>query len=254
MPAALKWISSTLVVAGALTALPMACNSTEEAILAALGGGCLLSSDCEDGLVCVFRRCHEPCNTSVDCPLDSDGEHERCMLGEKPNHYCQLGDETACVYNSECPGAQICGRDGECRDQCETDKDCVEDQRCAQASCALAEELNEEGELPLVSDPDVVTGQSCVHDSECAAASAELVCLAGACNYECKGDVDCESHVCEIPAGAPGGRCAPSSVICVPGVQVACDCLGGGIGAQICKPDGTGYDVCKDVNGSCAPP
>jgi len=260
MHSPLKLIGPVLVVpftalAAAVIVPAGGCSATEEALLAALGGECLLSSDCAEGLICVFRRCHQQCNTSVDCPIGSDGEHERCMIGTKPDHFCQLADETLCVYNSECPGEQICGRDGQCRDECVSDKDCVTDQICAQASCALPEELNEDGELPLATSAQgPASGQSCVHDSDCVDVDPAFVCLAGACNYECKADVDCESHVCDKGEGAEGGTCAPSSVICVPGSQVACDCVGGGLGAQICNAQGTGYDVCKDVNGSCAPP
>jgi len=254
MRAALKWIPSTLLFVALGMVLPGGCNATDEALLAALGGGCLLSSDCGDGLICVFRRCHQQCNTSVDCPIGSDGDHDRCMLGAKPDHYCQLADETACVYNSECPGQQICGNDGECRDECATDKDCVQDQLCAQASCALPEELDEDGNLPLAAETSTQSGQSCVLDSDCVGFNPSFVCLPSGCNYECKADIDCESHLCEIPDGEAGGRCGPSATICAPGAQVACDCVGGGVGAQVCLSDGSGYDVCKDVNGSCAPP
>ena len=254
MRASLRWIPSFVLFAVAASLLPGGCAEADEALLAALGGGCLLNSDCEDGLICVFRRCHQQCNTSVDCPVGGDGEHERCMLGSKPDHYCQLEDETACVYNSECPGQQICGNDGECRDECATDKDCVQDQLCVQASCALPEELDDEGKLPVVGSMAPPTGQSCLRDSDCVAFNPSFVCLPSGCNYECKADVDCESHVCDIADGEPGGLCAPSAIVCVPGAQVACDCLGGGVGAQICLPSGDGYDLCKDQNGSCAPP
>lgn len=255
MPSPVKWLTMLVACLVVGTTLQVGCTATDEAILAAIGGDCLINSDCQDGLICVFKRCHEQCNTSVDCPLDDDGEHERCMLGTKPDHYCQLDDERGCVYNSECPGDQICGNDGECRDECATDKDCVEDQQCAQASCALPSELDENGDLPMSTDAqEVPTGQSCLRDSDCTEIDDAFVCLPGGCNYECKADVDCESGRCNVADGAPGGRCAASTINCVPGAQVACDCVGGGVGAQICLADGTGYDVCKDQNGSCAPP
>jgi hypothetical protein len=249
----IRWLAPLVLAAGAAL-VPLACDADTEAALAALGGGCLINSDCGGGLVCVFRRCHQQCNDSVDCPIGEEGLHDRCMIGPKPDHYCQLADENDCVYNSECPGAQICGRDGECRDECETDKDCVPDQLCVSSSCALAEELDDEGQLPLASDPGPPAGTSCTYDSECVSFDPAFVCRAGVCNYECKADVDCESHVCQVAESASGGLCAPPEIACIPGVQVACDCLGGGQGVQVCNAAGTGYDACKDQNGDCGAP
>ena len=45
-----------------------ACNDEQiEAALKALGEGCLIDTDCEGDLVCVFRRCHHECETDKDC-------------------------------------------------------------------------------------------------------------------------------------------------------------------------------------------
>ncbi|MEM6789652.1 MAG: hypothetical protein AAF715_19190 [Myxococcota bacterium] len=249
-------VTGGLGLVAALMPGAVGCTATEEALVAAIGGDCLLNSDCEEGLLCVFRRCHQQCNTSADCPLDDSGENERCMLGTKPDHYCQLPDERACIYNSECPGPQICGNDGECRDQCATDKDCIEDQQCAQATCALPAELDDTGALPLADATESLPdGQSCIRDSECVAFNPDFVCLAGACRYECRDDADCPTRRCNISDGADGGRCAGTTVACVPGAQVECDCIDGTDGVQICDATGDRYGDCVDVNGmSCAPP
>ncbi len=33
-----------------------------------VGDPCTLNSDCNQGLVCTWGKCHQPCHTSVDCP------------------------------------------------------------------------------------------------------------------------------------------------------------------------------------------
>lgn len=38
--------------------------------------------------------------------------------------------------------------------------------------------------------------------------------------------------------------------VCVPGEQTACDCPGGGQGAQVCRDDGSGYDECTGCDGA----
>jgi len=34
-----------------------------------VGGACLLNSDCTQGLVCSWGKCHYPCHTTADCPI-----------------------------------------------------------------------------------------------------------------------------------------------------------------------------------------
>lgn len=40
-----------------------------------------------------------------------------------------------------------------------------------------------------------------------------------------------------------------SNPTCVPGAQIACACLGGGQGIQVCQQDGRGYDACRCPDG-----
>lgn len=237
-----------------VAATSFGCEGGAAAVLAALREECALSSDCEDGLVCVFSKCHEACKVTSDCDPAPSGKTLRCMAAPSRVHYCQLEDETVCRYNSECPGEELCGRDGQCRDQCATDKDCVSDEVCVTHSCALASDLGGDGQLPLSPTSGSTAGASCDYDSECESIDPGFVCRAGSCNYECKGDVDCPTRACEVPEGQEGGRCAPSTVICVPGAQVACDCLGGTQGVQVCVADGTQYGSCADEGGPCGPP
>jgi hypothetical protein len=226
----------------------------EPSALSLIGSGCLLNSECDEGLVCVFERCHIECNDSSDCPVDDEGEPLRCVIGERPEHVCQLPDESTCSYHSECPGLQICGPDGRCRDQCQNDRDCVSGQVCvAEGACADLDEIDDQGELENTTPPDDQTGFPCAYDSQCVGLAAEqgfddieLVCLDGGCNIECYLDVDCE----------PGFRCQPApddilvpgnciALTCIPGRQVGCECFGDGApGTQVCLPDGSAFDTC----------
>ena len=229
-----------------------ACGDAE-VILAALGDGCVLDSDCNSGLVCVYRRCHEECNQTPDCPIDDEGQNLHCMLGEKPDHYCQLQDERDCSYSSECPGSQLCGPDGRCRDECISDKDCVADQTCTQRACALPSELDDNGQLPVdPALPGAGFGSYCEFTSECASIDPDFICRIGVCNFECRADADCETGLCNIGEGKEGGRCAASVVVCVPGKQVACACLVGN-GVQVCDAAGAAYGPCENNTGDCNP-
>ncbi len=261
-------IGSTMLVAGvSLVCLLAGCDDDEPSALSLLGSGCLLNSDCDEGLSCVFERCHIECNTSADCPLDTEGERLRCVVGAKPEHVCQLEDETDCAYHSECPGLQICGPDGECRDQCKDDRDCVAGQSCvAQGVCADAEEIDDDGELPAALPPeDQETGYPCAYDSQCLGLSPieslELVCRNGGCNWACFDDVDCDPGFGCFPADGDRttpGNCAPllPTPPCVPGSQAPCTCFMGGPGFQVCAADGQRFEPCLDVNTGldCSPP
>jgi len=232
----------------------VACTGTQEAIIAALGGECVLSSDCEEGLVCVFETCHQECATSADCDATADGDAPRCMAGPSQVHYCQLASELAsCSYNSECPGPQVCAIDGECRDECHSDKDCVSAQLCISSSCADTSELDPNG-LLVTSAEGPGAGTPCTYDSECTGFDAGFVCKDGRCNFECKADIDCESLRCILPEDAEGGRCAVSEFACVPGYQGECNCLSGTLGVQVCNADGSGFGPCEDGTPTCGAP
>jgi hypothetical protein len=159
-------------------------SNAEELRTAKLSEGCLINSDCKDPLVCAFKRCHDVCTTSRDCPTG-----QRCLASDRPFHVCQLPDETDCVYHSDCPPTLVCGADKECRDQCSTHRDCLDEQSCTQGTCADDSELVD-GKLPGGgTDVETQVGQPCVYTSECA---APLVCRGGLCRSECQADRDCD--------------------------------------------------------------
>src|SRR5262245_17404845 len=138
----------------------------------ALADGCLINSDCNSPLVCAFRRCHTECKTTRDCapPL-------RCVASDRPFHVCQLDIERSCTRNSDCPEAQICASDSQCRDTCATNRDCVTGQVCVSRACAEDSEVVG-GKLPGPTNgsPEASAGLPCSYNSDCA---DPLSCLRG---------------------------------------------------------------------------
>jgi hypothetical protein len=135
-----------------LLSFAVACNSstvafTEETPATGKNLNCSFDPQCSPDLVCAFGKCHRPCEVTRDCPAG-----ERCIQvkgedGGLLGQVCQLPDETACVRNSDCPGVQICGIDGRCRDQCATARDCLAQQVCVQHTCADPGDLDDAGML-----------------------------------------------------------------------------------------------------------
>src|SRR5262245_10632938 len=225
-------LSSLVLPAWLLTS---ACGSDSDSSLSLLSEGCTLNSDCNSPLVCAFQRCHAQCQATRDCP-----KGQRCIQADRPFRVCQLSSEKTCKYNSECPERQVCAVDGQCRDQCKADRDCVPEEVCTQGTCAEPDELVD-GRLPTT-NPAQKTGQPCTYNSEC---PEELVCREGLCNYECLADADCapfhctEKRRCEYPDGG--------MYYCFPGQQIECACIGGK-GVQVCSPNGLTYLPCSGPN------
>ena len=178
---AIACISISVVIA-----IFFACSSGDPPA-SVLTQGCILNTDCASPLVCAFRKCHQACNTSRDCPVS-----QRCVASDRPLHVCQLAEERDCVYNSDCPGGQSCGIDQQCRDQCAGDRDCVRDQVCAGGTCAASDELRDGGLVSSVPDaaPTVSAGRSCLYTSEC---PDPLVCRNKICASECLAAADCSA-------------------------------------------------------------
>jgi len=185
---------------GAVLGLLWGCSSSVEQKLkiAALSQDCLVNSDCADPLVCAFKTCHVQCKSSRDC-LDG----ARCLAADHPYKVCQLDSERKCASNLDCPTGLVCGVDGECRDGCQTDFDCVPDQLCVAGTCADTAELDASGHLtPAPGMTAGAEGTPCVYVSDC---SAALLCRNQSCLAQCKADVDCSSgETCQ------GTRCAVS--------------------------------------------
>lgn len=142
---ALRWAG----VGTLLFAMYPACgDSTKERLRAArLSDDCSLDSECkrtDPKLVCKFGHCHQECNGDEDCRQYQG----RCV---QPG-ICQLVDEISCEGDdSKCTEGgrtQTCAEDGECRDACKREPDCINGLECSESGfCARPQELDENGEL-----------------------------------------------------------------------------------------------------------
>jgi hypothetical protein len=110
---------------------------------------------------------------------------------------------------------QICGVDGQCRDECKADGDCVKGQVCTQGTCADTTELLDSGKLPVAADDAGIAGEGggapstvpCLYNSDC---PNGLICSNQVCVPECKEDIDC---IFRGPGySCMSGRCVPSGV------------------------------------------
>ena len=143
-----------------LGAVGAACSSDpdeERTRLAELSEGCVINSDCKNPLACVFRKCHEQCTDSRDCPTGL-----LCVATDVEGfRVCQLPNETKCYETQDCPGKQVCAPDGRCRDFCAVLDDCGSGQVCAnQGACAEPEEVDPKGDLPIADAGVDATGGS----------------------------------------------------------------------------------------------
>src|SRR6185436_16091028 len=177
----------------ALSAAACGDDTSAEAVKRArVKEGCVINSDCSNDLKCAWQRCHVECETSKDC-----NPNLRCVTGNRPSNVCQLEDETTCDYNSQCPEGLVCAVDGECRDQCVGDRDCVKGQVCTVGVCADPAELANGG--LRAKDGGPTSGQPCRYNSEC---PEPYVCRSGFCGFECVADRDCASGLACV-----GNRC-----------------------------------------------
>lgn len=242
-----------LASASAISAVAACSNHKSDPIIFDDFPGCLVNSDCQAPLVCAFQRCHVECVTTRDC----DGTL-RCVGAHEASRVCQLDVEASCKRSLDCADGFVCGSDGQCRDYCQTDSECVEGQVCTKGVCAEPSELDDTGNLPqklafstcrLNSDCDA--GQrcadgtclpECVNDRDCAPgqacdqgvcrqnsvdacqSNAECTqagssCVAGKCHCECHADVDCgDAETCD------GCACQPAPA---PECQISSDCDAG---------------------------
>ncbi|HVU05261.1 MAG TPA: EB domain-containing protein [Polyangiaceae bacterium] len=170
------------------------CSSSDTKVGAQLAEGCSINSDCNAPLVCAFRRCHNECVSTRDCPAG-----QRCVASDRPFRVCQLGEERACTSNVECPLGMVCGVDGQCRDQCVSDRDCIAGQICTAGTCADRSEIVDGGLPPATFDGGRPPPPTCVYSSDC---PEPLVCRGGACIVECR-----ERRDCDYLADCVNGRC-----------------------------------------------
>jgi hypothetical protein len=112
------------------------------AIVAAAGCGsspsgtpkCVRPSDCSGQLTCVEGYCVATCLTSKDCMMGK----ERCIVTSGGNT-CEPPETTTCHFNSDCTSPLVCPADGQCRNQCEADRDCAGGQVCTKTTKLCAD-------------------------------------------------------------------------------------------------------------------
>ena len=253
---------ATALLVLALAALPFSCGSDADS-LGGLASGCKLTSECNSGLVCTFGRCHEECETSVDCPPEG-----RCVKVAEDNHVCVLPQEDAdCTYNSMCSSPLVCAVDQRCRNECTTARDCIPGQVCATMGvCADTDEVDATGGLIDARRGDggageTSSGGTTSGDASSGASSGGVspgatgiggadTADAGASGLPCKGVL-------------PGGGCsycpldACENGDCVSGdADYSCDCLPGfsGTGTKSCAlSDPCLADLSCPAEYPCAP-
>src|SRR4051812_29384546 len=91
------------------------------------GKPCILNSDCQNPLSCSFGNCHEACRDNGDCPIAelcvwTGPTSDVGLTGGSPIRVCLAPPR--CAHDSTCPDPLVCGRDLQCRNQCEGDRDC----------------------------------------------------------------------------------------------------------------------------------
>jgi hypothetical protein len=143
------------LLAAPLAASIGACSdsSEEEKKTVDLSAQCTINSDCKDPLVCAFARCHVECAEARDCPTG-----QRCVFGDheeaKKDGVCQLEDEVKCSRDGDCDTDQFCAQDGECRNGCRDNDDCVVGYKCTPSNaCAADDELEPDGDIPVAPPP-----------------------------------------------------------------------------------------------------
>ena len=172
---AFYWAFTTILASGLSV---WACSNTnkEQLQAAGLAKGCTLTSDCQSPLVCVFQLCHDECKTTEDC-LHQYGQDSgaRCVSsgedsgeaggggkssGGSTHGVCTFpakvveanpgtkGIDSSCTANKDCPGAEHCALDGQCRDGCTSDGDCLGGQVCTlTGDCADKSEVDSDNNL-----------------------------------------------------------------------------------------------------------
>lgn len=191
------------------------CTPALEQPKSLLTEGCLLNSDCVEPLVCVYRRCHQPCTSARDCPTGSD-----CQVAEAPYAVCTQGDCTG----KACPTGQSCGSDNQCHAQCVADGQCLAEQQCVAGMCVNRAEVDAGFRIT-----------TCRYDSECAPSpDVFIVCRPdNTCGPQCRDARDCAAGLscsagrCVATPGDGGRSCAYNS-----------DCLGNDVCRQgACLPE-----------------
>jgi Cys-rich repeat protein len=164
-----------------------------------VGGTCVMNSDCNDGLVCTWGKCHTACHTSADCPAG-----ESCLTASDESNVCQLPVETHCLYASDCPSPLTCAVDQQCRNQCQKDMDCPTGQICTTTkTCAEPNQVDSNKNLFPPDGGFRGAGGASGTDANASCQTGAETCSCYA-NATCNTGLTCASNLC-VRLGATGG-------------------------------------------------
>ena len=151
---------------------------------------CVSNSDCPEPLVCQFGTCTNVCNVDRDCPAGAT-----CVEQDGARACVDLS-ETECELTSDCVDPLlICAVDHRCRNECVTDRDCRDGERCRtdlyeRPVCASEDELPDAG-----GDADAGAGPLDGGDAGATASVPSWLLLAAGLAHTCgtraSGDTAC---------------------------------------------------------------
>ena len=204
------------------------------------GGSCVLNSDCNQGLVCTWGKCHAACHTTADC-----APGQSCITTSDQSTVCQ--GPTPCVYNSDCQSPLACGADQRCRNQCQKDVDCTPGQSCTTTgTCAEPNQVDLNKNL-LGPDGGIVG---------CPVGTETCSCYP---NDTCNAGLTCASRLCVnlgtggSGTGGSGGGSGDAGVSDVPGTQPDVSIGGtGGATGEICGGLATTTSPCSKSGTTCS--
>ena len=175
-----------LIVVGA--GLAPSCSGGERIDV---GGACVLNSDCNQGLVCTWGKCHDGCHTTADCPAG-----QSCITASDQSKVCQLPIETQCIYDSDCQPPLKCAADQRCRNQCQADVDCPSGQTCTTTkSCAEPNQVDSNNNLVVPDGGVRGSGGASGADAAASCPTGAEGCSCYASNT-CNTGLTCASHLC----------------------------------------------------------
>ena len=181
------------------------------------GTPCLLNSDCNNPLSCVYGKCHEGCRSSTDCSGGAE-----CTKIQNIG-VCLLPEEATCTTsNQTCNTPLVCAVDLHCRNTCSVaTTDCVGSQLCVQGYCADPGDVDKTtGLLPVknttldggvdgpatVRGPDTAVGSGGVGGIDAPISGAPDVAISGTGGVGGPGGSDGGAAVDSRLTGGTGGR------------------------------------------------
>ena len=198
------------------------------------------SVTCSAGTVCVKGACvRERCNASNVCKFgrlcllrSQTCDDDPCAGVKCPDsrQVCREGQCVAppsCVFDKDCPGAQLCAK-GKCiNPACQKNTDCQQDEICLEGQC----------------QKDTCAGKTCPNHQLCRAGQ----CVGSCAGVFCKTGEVCVDGKCVNDACA--GKQCQAGEACVNGTCVTNPCATGSCKqGRVCRPGGCFPDPCQSLS------